>query len=55
MAYMDITKDWPLLSNQTQYKILDVIKNSNMMVCSNQEKLIMYNLKLNVTSSLLLS
>jgi hypothetical protein len=55
MAYMDITKDWLLLSNQTQYKILNIIKNSNTMVCSNLEMLIMYNLKFNVTSNLLLS
>ncbi len=52
---MDVTKDWPLLSNQTQYEILNIIKNSNTIVCSNPEMLIMYNLKFNITSILLLS
>jgi hypothetical protein len=55
MVYMDVAKDWTLLSNQTQCKILDVIKNSNMMVCSNPETLLMYDLKFNITSILLLS
>jgi hypothetical protein len=34
---MDVMKDWPLLSNQTQCKILNIIKNLNTMVCSNLE------------------
>jgi hypothetical protein len=55
MVYMDVTKDWPLLSNQTKYKILNVIKNLNTIVCSNLEMLLIYGLKFNVTSSLLLS
>jgi hypothetical protein len=54
MAYMDVTKDWPMLFYQTQYEILDVIKNLNTMVCSNPETLLMCDLKFNVTSSLLL-
>ncbi len=52
---MDVKKGWPLLSNQSQYKILNIIKNLNTMVCSDPEMLLMFNLKFNVMSSLLLS
>ena len=55
MAYMDVEKDWPLLSNQTQDEILDVIENSNTMACPEPEMWLMYDLKFNVTNLILAS
>ena len=55
MAYMDVEKDWPLLSNETQDEILDVIENSNTMACPEPEMWLMYDLKFNVTNLILAS
>ena len=55
MAYMDVEKDWPLLSNETQDEILDVIENSNTMACPEPEMWLMYDLRFNVTNLILAS
>jgi len=55
MAYLDVEKDWPALSNQTQDEILDVIENSNTMACPEPELWLMYDLKFNVTNLILAS
>jgi len=55
MAYMDVEKDWPLLSNETQDEILDVIENSNTMACPEPEMWLMYDLNFNVTNLILAS
>ncbi|KAL3799182.1 hypothetical protein ACHAW5_005459 [Stephanodiscus triporus] len=55
MAYMDVERDWPLLSNETQDEILDVIENSNTMACPEPEMWLMYDLKFNVTNLILAS
>ncbi|KAL7533185.1 hypothetical protein ACHAXR_005093, partial [Thalassiosira sp. AJA248-18] len=55
MAYMDVEKDWPALSNETQDEILDVIENSNTMACPEPEMWLMYDLKFNVTNLILAS
>lgn len=54
-AYMDVEKDWPALSNETQDEILDVIENSNTMACPEPEMWLMYDLKFNVTNLILAS
>jgi len=55
MAYMDVEKDWPSLSNQTQEEILDLLENSNTMACPEPEMWLMYDLKFNVTNLILAS
>lgn len=55
MAYMDVEKDWPQLSNQTQEEILDILENSNTMACPEPEMWLMYDLKFNVTNLILAS
>lgn len=55
MAYMDVEKDWPALSNETQDEILDVIENSNTMACPEPEMWLMYDLNFNVTNLILAS
>jgi len=55
MAYLDVEKDWPLLSNETQDEILDVIENSNTMACPEPEMWLMYDNKFNVTNLILAS
>eukprot|EP00581_Thalassiosira_minuscula_P008245 CAMPEP_0183709200 /NCGR_PEP_ID=MMETSP0737-20130205/5287_1 /TAXON_ID=385413 /ORGANISM="Thalassiosira miniscula, Strain CCMP1093" /LENGTH=748 /DNA_ID=CAMNT_0025937229 /DNA_START=256 /DNA_END=2502 /DNA_ORIENTATION=+ len=55
MAYMDVEKDWPRLSNETQDEILDVIENSNTMACPEPEMWLMYDLNFNVTNLILAS
>jgi len=55
MAYMDVEKDWPKLSNETQDEILDVIENSNTMACPEPEMWLMYDLEFNVTNLILSS
>lgn len=55
MAYMDIERDWPLLSNQTQEEILEVIENSNTMACPEPEMWLLYDLNFNVTNLILAS
>ena len=52
-AYLDIERDWPLLSNETQDEILDVIENSNTMASPEPEMWLMYDLKFNVTNLIL--
>lgn len=54
-AYLDVEKDWPALSNETQDEILDVIENSNTMACPEPEMWLMYDLKFNVTNLILAS
>eukprot|EP00804_Cyclotella_cryptica_P014709 CCRYP_020183-RB/>CCRYP_020183-RB protein AED:0.09 eAED:0.09 QI:209/0.75/0.6/1/0.5/0.8/5/0/717 len=55
MAYMDVERDWPRLSNETQNEILDVIENSNTMACPEPEMWLMYDLNFNVTNLILAS
>ncbi|KAK1735981.1 hypothetical protein QTG54_013117 [Skeletonema marinoi] len=55
MAYMDIEKEWPLLSNQTQEEILEVMENSNTMACPEPENWLVYDLNFNVTNLILAS
>jgi len=55
MAYMDVEKDWPRLSNETQDEIMDVIENSNTMACPEPEMWLMYDLNFNVTNLILAS
>ncbi|KAL9189508.1 hypothetical protein ACHAXT_009183 [Thalassiosira profunda] len=55
MAYMDVERDWPKLSNETQDEILDVIENSNTMACPEPEMWLMYDLNFNVTNLILAS
>ena len=55
MAYMDVERDWPLLSNETQDEIMDVIENSNTMACPEPEMWLMYDLNFNVTNLILAS
>jgi len=55
MAYLDVEKDWPLLSNETQDEILEVIENSNTMACPEPEMWLMYDNKFNVTNLILAS
>lgn len=52
-AYLDIERDWPLLSNETQDEILDVIEYSNTMASPEPEMWLMYDLKFNVTNLIL--
>ena len=52
-AYLDIERDWPLLSNETQDEILNVIENSNTMASPEPEMWLMYDLKFNVTNLIL--
>lgn len=54
-AYIDVEKDWPRLSNETQDEILDVIENSNTMASPEPELWLMYDLKFNVTNLILAS
>ena len=54
-AYLDVEKDWPRLSNETQDEILDVIENSNTMASPEPEMWLMYDLKFNVTNLILAS
>lgn len=54
-AYIDVEKDWPRLSNETQDEILDVIENSNTMASPEPEMWLMYDLKFNVTNLILAS
>lgn len=54
-AYLDIEKDWPLLSNETQDEILNVIEHSNTMACPEPELWLIYDLKFNVTNLILAS
>lgn len=54
-AYLDVEKDWPRLSNETQDEILDVIENSNTMASPEPELWLMYDLKFNVTNLILAS
>lgn len=55
MAYLDIEKEWPLLSNQTQEEILEVMENSNTMACPEPENWLVYDLNFNVTNLILAS
>lgn len=55
MAYMDIEKEWPLLSNQTQEEILEVMENSNTMASPEPENWLVYDLNFNVTNLILAS
>lgn len=55
MAYMDIEKEWPLLSNQTQEEILEVMETSNTMACPEPENWLVYDLNFNVTNLILAS
>lgn len=55
MAYMDIEKEWPLLSNQTQDEILEVMETSNTMACPEPENWLVYDLNFNVTNLILAS
>lgn len=55
MAYMDVEKDWPKLSNETQDEILEVMEHSNTMACPEPEMWLMYDLGFNVTNLILAS
>ncbi|KAL3801486.1 hypothetical protein HJC23_000924, partial [Cyclotella cryptica] len=55
MAYMDVERDWPRLSNETQNEILNVIENCNTMACPEPEMWLMYDLNFNVTNLILAS
>ncbi|KAL7551070.1 hypothetical protein ACHAWF_014268 [Thalassiosira exigua] len=54
-AYMDVERDWPRLSNETQDEIMDVIENSDTMACPEPEMWLMYDLGFNVTNLMLAS
>lgn len=55
MAYMDVERDWPLLSNETKEEILEVMETSNTMACPEPEMWLMYDRNFNVTNLILAS
>lgn len=54
-AYMDVERDWPLLDNETQREMMEVMETSTTMACPEPELWLMYDNNFNVTNLILAS
>ena len=54
-AYLDVERDWPLLDNETQSEMLEVMETDTTMACPEPELWLMYDNNFNVTNLILAS
>lgn len=54
-AYLDVERDWPLLDNETQKEMIEVMETSTTMACPEPELWLMYDNNFNVTNLILAS